>query len=234
MLDAEEKKYQALRRLGSELHIPVWEAFLELEVKDKDGRVIQRHRQRSHSWVRNAYNQLVTQLMGINGSDETWGAGYINIMQSSGTVMSGTRVATICNDSADPEGAPYAYMAAAGSDTSGILVGSGTTAETFEDYNVETLIANGVGAGQLSYVASDPPAKTYTAGTKVYQVQHVRYFNNNSGASINVNEVALLCSGEFGGSRMWANSRDVLGSSVAVPDTGQLKVTYTIEITYPA
>ena len=57
----EEQKYEQLRKLGTELHIPVVEAYLELEVRDKDGNIVKRHRQRSHSWVRNAYNLFFAQ-----------------------------------------------------------------------------------------------------------------------------------------------------------------------------
>ena len=60
MLD--ERKYRQLKKLGQELRIPIPEAFWELEVRDKDGKVIQRHKQRSHSWVRNAYNFLFSEL----------------------------------------------------------------------------------------------------------------------------------------------------------------------------
>ena len=65
----EEQQYEELRRLAQKLHIPIPEVFLELEVRDKDGRVIQRHRQRSHSWVRNAYNLMIMQGAGINGNE---------------------------------------------------------------------------------------------------------------------------------------------------------------------
>ena len=49
----EESRYEEVRRLGQELHLPIPETFWELEVRDRDGRIIQRLRQRSHSWVRN-------------------------------------------------------------------------------------------------------------------------------------------------------------------------------------
>jgi hypothetical protein len=76
--------------------------------------------------------------------------------------------------------------------------------------------------------------------TRVFKVEMLRYLNNNSGADIGVNEVALVpkvsASVDSGG---YAPSptlvaRDKLPSTVTVPNTGQLKVTYTIQLTYPA
>ncbi|GAH72404.1 unnamed protein product, partial [marine sediment metagenome] len=64
-------------------------------------------------------------------------------------------------------------------------------------------------------------------------VDLVRYFNNNSGGNVDVNEVALVTNGYFGGAHIWMQSRDKLGATVTVPSTGQLKVTYTVELTYP-
>jgi hypothetical protein len=42
----EEARYEQLRKLGQELHIPISETFWELEVRDRDGKVIQHLKQR--------------------------------------------------------------------------------------------------------------------------------------------------------------------------------------------
>jgi len=64
----------------------------------------------------------------------------------------------------------------------------------------------------------------------------VRYFNNNSGGDVAVNEVALVVNQPQGGPvyGKWVQARDKLASTVTVPNTGQLKVTYTVQLTYPA
>ena len=58
-----------------------------------------------------------------------------------------------------------------------------------------------------------------------------KIFNNNSGAEITVSEVGLA-GYESGQSMLMC--RDVLASPVTVPNAGQLTVTYTIEMTFPA
>jgi len=209
-----------------------FKVFLELEVRDRQGKVIQRHKQRSHSWVRNAYNMLLSELAEVNAGDSIWGAGYLNIKDTGGTLWYGAYpIGTHTARSMLALG--YGYMGAAGSVTNGIVVGSGTAAESFEDYVLQTLIANGISSGQLSYVASAVRNWVYDAGTKVYTISYSRYMNNNSGGIVSVNEVGLIVSAYVAGNvRQWYMSRDKLASTVNIPDTGQLKVTYTIKLTF--
>ncbi|MBA7532980.1 hypothetical protein ES705_25215 [subsurface metagenome] len=232
----EERKYERLRKLAQELHIPLPEAFLTLEVFDKDGKLIQKHHQRSHSWVRNAYNCLFSDLAGVVCNDDAFGAGKLNVKKTDESIIKAPyQFAT--GGAYNVDGTVNGYRAPAGDDEKGILVGGGATAESFEDYNLDSQIAEGAGAGQLSHAASEAHNVTYTAGPKVLQNELVRYFNNNSGGGIDVNEVALVTEGicdAFHIDVFVLVSRDVLGSTVNVPDTGQLKVTYTIQLTYPS
>lgn len=233
-MDREEQKYKQLRRLGQELHVPIPEAFWELEVMDKDGKVIQRHRQRSHSWTRNAYNHMFSNLAAKDADDPTFGAGLLSVKHLDGTVYGMDFPFTYGQYTVDGTGY-YGMRAAAGEDGRGIVVGSGTATESFEDYALQTQIANGTGAGQLSYIASEEHSVSYDTPTRVFQNQLVRYFNNNSGGDISVNEVAIYCKIQQPGSaRCHCYSRDKLATTVTVPDTGQLKVTYTVQLTYPA
>jgi len=232
----EEHKYKKLKELGTELHIPIFEAFLKMEVFDKAGKLVHEHSQRSHSWVRNAYNLMFCQLAAKAPSDSTFEAGKLSIKDTSGSTQYGAdKPLMSCPSGADPDSAGYAYLAPAGEDDWGILVGSGTNAESFEDYALDTQITEGTGGGQISYIASQAHAITYTAGTKVLKNDLIRFFNNNTGSSRAVNEVALVVFGAiYSYGHKWVQSRDHLASTVTVPDTGQLKVTYTIQITYPA
>ncbi|MBA7548235.1 hypothetical protein ES705_40683 [subsurface metagenome] len=227
----EEQKYERLRKLGQELHIPVPEAFWEFEVFDRSGKLIQRHRQRSHSWTRNAYNLLLGQMAAKNLDDATFEAGKLSLKQTSGAITTGYGYSiAVSQDYEDPTSG---YMASAAGNTHGIQVGSGTDAESFEDYVLQTLIAEGAGAGQLNYAASLVPTKGYAA--LVFTITWVRYMNNNSGGNVEVNEVSLVTWGGLSGAKTrFLMARDKLPATVTVPDTGQLKVTYTIELTYPS
>lgn len=232
-MDREEQKHKELKRLGQELHIPIAEAFLEFEVRDKDGKVIQKYRQRSHSWVRNAYNYLFSSMCGKNCPDAAFEAGKLSMKATSGTIRYGNRGAGIV---AQMDFEASGSNASAGVDTYGILVGSGEAAESFEDYFLQTQIANGTGAGQLSHVAAEPQSASYDAPTRVFRDEFKRYFNNNSGGDITVNEVAMVFHMErvVGTADNLLLSRDKLATGITVPNTGQLKVTYTVQLTYPA
>jgi hypothetical protein len=243
----EEAEYRQLRRLGQRLHIPILEALWELEVLDREGRPVQRLRQRSHSFVRNAYNHLLSQLAAKNGDGgAVFGGGFINIRDTVGSVRTGNFPILTGHDSnsSSTQSLDVAssfgqgVLAAAGIDTKGIVVGSGSNPESFEDYALQSRILNGTTAGRLSYIQSEPVAVSYDAGTLTLTVTHARFFNNNSGGPIDVNEVGIYLVGKtgYGGTSniTWMAARDRLGATVTVPDTGQLKVTYTISLTYPA
>jgi hypothetical protein len=233
-LHHEESRYEQLRRLGQDLHIPIPEAFWELEVTDKSGKVVQLLKQRSHSWVRNAYNHMFSQLAGKNGNNSTFGPGSLSIKDTGGTIRYSSR--PIGQSAWDIDGTGYGYRGPAGEDNWGIQVGSGANPESFEDYQLQTKIANGVGTGQLSYIEQDSHVIAYDPGTKVLSNTLVRYFNNNSGGAVDVDEVALVLNQPQGTQvyGKWMQARDKLTSTVTVPDTGQLKVTYTVQLTYPA
>jgi hypothetical protein len=64
----------------------------------------------------------------------------------------------------------------------------------------------------------------------------IRYFNNNSGATISLGEIGLIGRVITGGdSSMYALfSRDLISPSVDIYDKAQLKITYVISLVYPS
>lgn len=105
----------------------------------------------------------------------------------------------------------------------GIVVGTGAVAPTINDYVLGTLIAHGVGAGQLQYSAHTFGAPASDATTS--QLTITRNFANGSGGAINVNEVGLYCRAYDGNERFFCIIRDVTGG-IAVPDGQTLTVNY--------
>jgi len=231
-----EAKYRKLSRLAQALHIPVPEAFWELEVRDRHGRVIHCHKQRAHSWVRNAYNLMVCQACAV-AADNAVG---LAIVDTAGVTKSDTITQPTSGWSSTGSGnqsvyvnSGYGFYAGAGVDTFGIIVGSGSGAENFNANALGTKITNGVGAGQLSYAAVNAPSITTLGTTK--KVEWVRFFNNNSGGAVTVNEVAIYTYGTCGNASVYyMPCRDLIAGGISVPNTGQLRVIYTIQLTYPA
>lgn len=232
----EEQKYKKLRELGQELGVPTFEAFLGIEILDRDGKVLQKDMQRSHSWVRNAYNLLFSNLAAKDADQSGFGDGILSTKDTGGVVYHGNfpiRVSTFHS----VDGTTNGVRARAADSLRGILVGSGTTPESFEDFSLATQITEGVGPGQLSHVLSNEHIVTWDAGTRTLRNEMARFFNNNSGGDVNVNEVVLCTLSPTGADhstgRTWILARDVLPTTVTVPDTGQLKVTYVVQLTYP-
>lgn len=235
MLDPkEEQKYNRLRKLAQGLHIPICEAFLTLEVFGKDGKLLQRHHQRSHSWTRNIYNIIFVGTVAKLPTDDTFGAGLLSLKDTGGDVRySATRPIHYEDNALDSAACAQGIIAPAANDDYSILVGSGISAESFDDYALETKIVEGSGAGQLNHVQSEGHSISYAALTLKDEL--VRYLNNNSGGNVDVNEVALAVSiAVYNTDYNVVISRDHLASTVTVPDTGQLKVTYTVQLTYPS
>ena len=230
-----ERNYEELERLALLCRVPMPKAFITLEVFDKNGKLLQKHRQRSHSWTRNAYNMMFSQLAGKNADDNTFGAGKLSVKELTGDVRYDDK--PFGQYDATVDGTDLGYRAPAGEDGRGILVGSGINAEDFEDYVLQTQITDGTGAGQISHTQSQAHAITWTGGTLTFKNDLIRYFNNNSAPAGDraINEVCIAakCMAD-GAAKEVMMSRDHLASTVTVPSTGQLKVTYTISLTYPA
>lgn len=223
-----EAKYSRLSALGKELKVPTFGAFLQMEVI-KDGKVLHAHKQRSHSWNRNAYNWFLCQAALVTQYGSSFADGYLTVKNTSGTVKnSGTYALGWTRLPSAPP-----YEAAVGNDNQGILAGSGSDAESFDGYALGSKIANGTGAGQLSYQGCSI-SRNWDSPSTTFEAVWTRFLNNNSGGSIDVNEVGLVaylyC---FDNQDYIMVCRDLLDSTIAVPDTGQMKVTYTIELVYP-
>ncbi len=114
----------------------------------------------------------------------------------------------------------------AGNTSYGPVVGSGTGAFDFDNYALGTLIAHGTGAGQLQYGLTTFNAPQTSGNDRYFEI--IRTFQNQSGGDITVNEIGLY--GNSGGV-YYCLAREVLGSSITVPNGQTLTVTYKIKVT---
>lgn len=228
----DESKYIEFNKLIRELGYPTLEMYLTTEIRDMTGELVSpiRH-ERAHSWTRNAYNFLLSNLGSKNssGSDSFMG-GYISIKVVGGTIQGDTAIGWY----------PNGIYSVAGIILYGIIAGTSNAGYSFEDYNLGATITHGTGGTQMAYSATinsgfvwttvTNPSDTGTATIK-------RYLNNNSGGSIGVNEIGLVYSimlGGGGGSYYNLVARDVLVGTDTVPDAAQYTITYTIVTTLPA
>ena len=119
------------------------------------------------SYLSNFMRIILTQMSGVPQS----------ILDTGGT----PRVTT--------EGGTFKVNAPAANSTYGLVVGTGTTPVTIQDYKLQTQILNGSGAGQLAHQISVVTAMQNGADYSQFQIQ--RNFINQSGSSITVKETGL-------------------------------------------
>lgn len=221
--DMLEKDYEELNRLGQKLHIPIPNLHYEIliERKDKPPELI---RSRSHTWVRNLYNHLFVIYAGLYGTTlaGSYGAGSLRCERTSGTDV--TEISSTYMGH---------YVSHAEASNYGILVGTNDTAFSYEHYALVDSIAHGTGTGQLSYAAQTVQTPAYTSGTKTWAQNIVRKINNNSGANISINEIALVM-GQSGFTVYQMHARDVLAEPIVMADGDQITVTYINSMTFPA
>ncbi|MFA5396060.1 MAG: hypothetical protein WC346_08645 [Methanogenium sp.] len=79
----------------------------------------------------------------------------------------------------------------------GIAVGSSDTPVSMSDYNLRNIIFHGTGSGQLIYGDTIYLTSSVSIQSQSMTSNVIRKFTNNSGDSIIVNEVAVICSGRI-------------------------------------
>lgn len=126
------------------------------------------------------------------------------------------------------------YLNALGGDddaTSGIVVGSGTNAESNTNYALQTQIAHGTSAGKLDYGASSFTAPA-VVGANIDLVIS-RAFYNGSGGNVSVNEIGIYCKTYTVESALdsFCIIRDLLASTQVVANGETLTIQYTLRTT---
>ena len=233
-----EEDYLEMERLGSALGIPVPMVHVSVEVRQPDGSV-ETVTDRSRTFNRNFWNWLLKSFGCMPGqipaslfsSDASFGAGHITNKTTGGSVINADAAYT---SNPGHYNMDLITSATIGVDTIGIVVGTGSAAEDFENYMLGTKIAHGTSSGQMTYNAAAFNQPAYNAGTKVWTSTISRVFNNNSGGTISVAETGMYPIHNGAGATKFMTCRDLLSSPISVFNGGQLTVTYTLTLTFPA
>jgi hypothetical protein len=231
-----ESDYEEFSRLGAKLGLPCPQAHITLESFDASGDLVDRYHDRSRTLNRNYWNWLFKAFGGFiasptspslslaMASNTTFGAGHLT---------NKTTAAAVTNTNVTNFNPPPSVIAGIGVATAGIVVGTGTAAEAFDDAALGAAVANGTGAGQMSYQAMALAAPSYNAGTLTWTWVTTRIMNNNSGGTIVVGETGIYGYQSITGAS-YMIMRDKLGATVSVLSGGQVTCTYTMSLTFPA
>ena len=167
-------------------------------LKDKNGKILSKKSRKSRSFVI-AYSQLLREFC----LGRAYGLGIpvgLSIVDTGGT--------TRTSDTTPIASTVPAMLAPAALATYGIVVGTGTNAVTNNDYALQTQIAHGNGAGQLSH-SNTTITSSQVVGINV-DCLFSRTFANNTAGTIIVNEAGCYVSArDTGVQRYYCIVRDV-------------------------
>jgi len=203
-------------------------AFLTIIVKDKEGNVIKRYKQKSHSPTAN-FIGLMLPLTWYNQTGNSW---LITNTSNSTTgykpFVSGTSVGIFYPNN------QYnwnTYLV-------GIFIGSGSNSNPYSAYNLNAPISNGSGTGQLLYSSISTPTSITINGSQAYFIISQAYANQSGGTitisevgiiiNLNISNMASTCSYKaFGNSLIWY---DVLSSPISVANGQSVVIYYTFSV----
>ena len=177
-----------------------------VEVRDKEGRLLQRISAPSRSYV-----EQWNQLMNVQASQAT--KTFTNTL--------GNEVGIQMHANA------FGANAGIGVSTIGIFIGKGTTAVAITDYALENLCGEGTGLDEFNYQAVTFTEPSVVGSTCSFTIKRIMI--NNSGSTITgIKEIGCYTS-----AYVWnmCGFRDVLPSAVYVPHGGSITVIYTIKVT---
>lgn len=198
--------------------------WIDMEVKNSNGEIIQKTSEEGHSWVRNFYN-LHSMLMADSPIFSSEGLD----LYDTGNIRRTGYIRHTCGAAANQ----YGFVCQIG-EGHGIRLGTGSEPFDIDDYRGSSVIGHGSGAGQLhhynttreyiSLIDNNPRTKWQVSA--IYK----RLFSNNSGSPITVTNVCLYLKSNYFGSSgvILMMTKDVLSSSTIIPHGALVTVTYTI------
>jgi hypothetical protein len=218
---------------------PSLRGWIEVEVRDGEGRLLQRGRHEMRSFT----NNFLRVFYGLfnSGLFPATGVGLVSVS----TTVVGTDGAS---KTIYTEWYAGAYVAGGGTviackaggndDTYGIVVGYGTTAMTLDNYTLAGKIGHGTSSNQLVYGDMDVTDVGLDTGVKpnIYRVRLSRTFTNGSPSTVTVCEVGLLARNYWRDTSATRNdvkfliARDVLPTSYSIPVGGTATVYITVEV----
>jgi hypothetical protein len=201
-------------------------AILEWEVRDKDGRLAVDSRTGMYNHDKRKSESFVRQFLELMAAvfSHVSDARPISVRDTSNVLKN---ITTTRDTYAGVYHRIFLCPAALGVTTYGIVAGTGAVAPTINDYALGTLIAHGVGAGQLSYSAMTYGTPAADASTSHFTC--TRNLANNSGGAITVNEIGLYVQAYETPAYITSYHmilRDVIGGGINVPNGQTLTINY--------
>jgi hypothetical protein len=207
---------------------PTFNAYLVIIVKDSNGKVIQVHRQRSHSPTANFMGLILPVIY----FTETGGS-YTLTNTAGGTCSYQPSFTNATNNISYPNSGGFNYPTYLVM----IQVGSGQQSNPYNAFVLAAPITNGTGAGQLVYGYPSVPSGVAVSGSSA-NLYIVQTLSNNSGNTINITEVGIVVQVQLANQPASSYTNcgqllvwyDVLSSPISVPNGGSITIYYTFTV----
>jgi len=201
-------------------------ATLTIIVKDKDGNIIKRYKQKSHSPTAN-FIGIMLPVSYYNEVQQCWTL----TTTSNSTITYGLGITSSCGYTTYPNNnSNYPVY------IENIMVGSGSQSNPYSAYNLALPIANGSGTGQLLYSSVSTPTSITINGNQAYFIISQSYANQ-SGATITISEVGIIINiyvsqvnGSPNGSGSILTWYDVLSSPISISNGQSVVIYYTFSV----
>jgi hypothetical protein len=196
--------------------------YLEYWLKDSKGKTKKYRRYRSDSFVGNFFKFLYHQIGRASSYTSFTSVNEIFLPGSSDDIKQ------------FPDGTLVDAMADIArslvTTTTGIIVGSGTTAVSLDDYSLASQIPNGTGAGQLVYGSNSITTIDQTL-SNLWFYRISRTFTNQSTTPITITEVGLVGNVYDADTLVpCLMARDLLPSPITLNPNDATVIRYTIKL----
>lgn len=208
-------------------------------VRDRDGRVIQRHKQRMHSFVGN-FLRMMANLFSDPRTTTSSSTGatsypayvtYTNALTTTGNASYTPYVATMVSTASSTVMFSIMGVKAPADETRyGIVIGKGTTAVSMSDVN----LASPYTSNEFIYSPVDVSAPSI--GTTSGSFNITRNFVNKTASTLSVTEAGIIALFNWqyyntGTSAYYLIARDLFSTPASVPSYSTLQVIYTFTVT---
>jgi len=199
--------------------------YVEYDLVDRDGRVVRRGRQLSHSFLVPWIKYLSRFLYTTSGT---------NPPTTSVIDVTGTSRTIPCTASYPFYYHVPGFWATIGQSDRGIVVGSGSTPNSSSTYKLDSQISHGTSAGQLQY-GDESVTDVTEVSPGVFEAVLSRPFTNVGGVDVVVRECGIYALMHDTGANMRfvCVLRDLLNppDGVTVPDSYGIIIKYRFRIT---
>jgi hypothetical protein len=222
-----------IAKVQAKLHVsPEALVLLEWTKKDANGIDVEHVVGKSHSLVRNYYSlacasALIIPTTPVNSkTDNNWG-----LYNASNIFKSIPVGAKNISDGA----ITYTSYGSSGYNSNGMVIGTGTNAESFEDYKLQTQLNTSMywQSGGILY-ASMSTKVIWDAGARTWTSHISRGFTNGSKTTYVITEVGLYDNlEEVGNQTDFLMARDILSSPVTLAQNESVVFKYTFSYQFP-